>query len=91
MSAEEDGWRRFLKLCLKAKGEGELDALLDTVLTPTERKEIAYRILILRELLKGEKTQREIAKELSVSIAYITRGSNALKRTEPALKRMLES
>lgn len=91
MNNEEDGWRRFLELCLRSRKENELHELLEAVLTPTERREISFRILILRELLKGEKNQRIIAKELPTSIANVTRGSNVLKQIGSGLRRTLES
>ena len=91
MNTEEDGWQRFLKLCLKAKGPKELNALLEALLTHTERHEIAFRALIFQELLRGEKPQREIAKELSISIAKVTRGSNVLKTIGPDLRKILEN
>ena len=43
------------------------------------------RYSIIHELIKQEKTQREIAKELNVSIAKISRGSNELKRIDKKL------
>jgi TrpR family trp operon transcriptional repressor len=48
-------------------------------MTQEERRDLTNRFRITRELIKGEKTQREIAKTLNVSIANITRGSNFLK------------
>ena len=45
-----------------------------------KRKKKRKSILYLG-LLKKQKTQREIAEDLNVSIAKITRGSNELKRT----------
>ena len=88
--SEEDGWRGFLELCLKVKGFKELDALLDLFLTATERSEVSKRFLIVRELLSGKKTQREMAKDLKVSIAKITRGSNMLKTIKTDLRKLLE-
>jgi TrpR family trp operon transcriptional repressor len=88
---EEDGWRGFLEHCKKAKTVKELEKYFHLFLTPTERQEISGRYLIVQALLKGEKTQREIAKDLEVSIANISRGSNMLKTTEPDLKKFLES
>ena len=87
---EEDGWRGFLALCLKAKSEKELDALLGLMLTASERDEIANRVLIFRDLVRGEKTQREIAKDLKTSIANVSRGSNCLKTIGPDLRRFIE-
>jgi TrpR family trp operon transcriptional repressor len=55
-----------------------------------EKSAIADRYLIIKGLLNGKKTQREMAETLKVSIAKITRGSNALKTIEPKLKAFLE-
>lgn len=88
--AEEDGWRGFLSLCPQAKEPKELDELFWLFLTLEERKDIAARYLILRELAKGKKTQREMAKDLGVSIAKITRGSNSLKMVSKELRGLLE-
>lgn len=91
MTNEEDGWRRFLELCLKTGSRDELDALLEAFLTSTERQEIAYRALIFRELLSEKLTQREIAQTLPVSIAKVTRGSNNLKTIDPIVRSLLAS
>ena len=87
---EEDGWRAFIERCLRVESVKELEDFFRLFLTPAERKEIAGRYLIVRELLKGEKSQREMAKNLGVSIANISRGSNFLKITGPDLKKFLE-
>lgn len=76
----QSGWRSFLKLCSACTDEKTLSSLLDLLLTTEEKQSLAMRCLIIVELLKQEKTQREIAKDLGVSIAKITRGSNELKR-----------
>ena len=88
MESEVDGWRRFLELCRGAKGAKELDELFWLLLTTEERKDISTRTLIVQELVRGEKTQREIAKDLGVSIAKITRGSNFLKMATEKLRRL---
>lgn len=87
---EKNGWRLFLERCLSIDNSKDLDAYFELFLTPTERQEIAGRYLIVQELLKGEKTQREIAKDLKVSIANISRGSNILKTTRSDLKKLLK-
>jgi TrpR family trp operon transcriptional repressor len=53
--------------------------LFELLLTPEEKKIILNRLAITRDLLVNNNTQRTIAKDLGVSIATITRGSNALK------------
>lgn len=90
MTNEEDGWRRFLTLCKKASLE-ELDELLKAILTHTERHEIAFRVLVFRELIRGERTQREIAADLPISLANVSRGSNVLKTMEPEIRTLIAS
>jgi TrpR family transcriptional regulator, trp operon repressor len=88
MESESDGWRGFLRLCLEAKSEKELDELFWLILTPEEREDIKTRFLIVQELVRGKKTQREMAKDLGVSIAKITRGSNFIKQISSNLRRL---
>ena len=54
------GWRTFTKLCLASKNEKMLSSLLDLLLTQEEKESIALRCLIVVELLKKEKTQRDM-------------------------------
>lgn len=72
----------FIDLCINAQQEKMLPDLFEFFLTPEERQDIATRLLLVKALLKGDKTQREIAKDSHISIAKITRGSNELKRTD---------
>lgn len=88
--SEASGWQEFLSLCHKTKTTQTLDKLLRLYLTQEEVQAISMRDLIVRELLKGEKTQREMAKTLHVSIAKITRGSNSLKLIDEDLKQLLK-
>jgi len=76
---ESDGWQQFLELCLKGKDPKRLEVLFRLLFTAEERSSIAKRCLIIQALLEGKKPQREMAKDLELSIAKITRGSNALK------------
>jgi len=87
---EKENWKGFLKLCLSAKTEKQLDALFDLFLTPEEKSSITTRHAIVHELLAEKKPQRQIAAELAVSIAKITRGSNELKRISPKLRGFLK-
>lgn len=80
MEKFKEGWKSFLDLSQGMKDEKTLSTLYDLLLTPEEKESIAMRCLIVRELLAEKQTQREIAKNLNVSIAKITRGSNEIKR-----------
>jgi TrpR family transcriptional regulator, trp operon repressor len=88
--SSEDGWYDFLKLCSKIKTPEEFNNFFALFLTFEERETMASRYLIIKALLEGQLTQREIAEIYKVSIAQITRGSNALKIIDPEFKRNLE-
>lgn len=75
----ESVWRRELaKLMVSAKSAGELDGLLDALLTPAEHEELAKRWQIVKQLIQGV-PQREVRDKLKVSIATVTRGSRELQ------------
>lgn len=82
-------WKLFLTLCLKARDMDELSRLLDCLLTIEEKEAISDRVAIIKALLDNKLTQREMAAKLNVSIAKITRGSNALKTIDTKLKLFL--
>jgi TrpR family transcriptional regulator, trp operon repressor len=84
------GWAEFLVLTSQAQSTQELNTLFDLFLTIEEKELLASRYLIIKELCEGKMTQRNIAKTHHVSIAQITRGSNALKATGKSLKNFLE-
>ncbi|MCB1071821.1 MAG: trp operon repressor [Chlamydiales bacterium] len=87
---DKDGWRKFLELMVEMGDPKELDELSRLLFTSEERDAISKRIRIIEELLKGEKTQREIATNFHLSIAKITRGSNALKEVSEKMKQFLK-
>ena len=87
---QEDGWWRFLRLCLEVDTPEQLDEFFTFFLTNEERCDLASRFLLVRELIKGEKTQRQIAEDLEVSISKITRGSNAMKLLDTETREWLK-
>lgn len=91
MTEPADGWRQLLTWCQQIKGTEQLSSLLDLILTYDEKVDISKRCLIIRELLAKNQSQREIAKNLNVSIAKITRGSNELKRVDSDLIEFIKS
>lgn len=86
----EDGWSDFLELCSKIKTPEAFNCFFSLFLTFEERETMGSRFLIIKALLEGQLTQREIAETYKVSIAQITRGSNALKIMDPEFKKFLE-
>lgn len=87
--AKVDGWRDFLNLCNAFSSPLELNQFCNLFFTIEEKRILASRYLIIKALLEGKMTQREIARTYNVSIAQITRGSNALKIIGPKLKKLL--
>ena len=86
---EKKGWQLFIKLCVTASKKGNLEQLLQFLLTDEEVAQLEKRVLLVQALLSEEATQREIAKNLQVSISKITRGSNSLKHIDIDLKKFL--
>lgn len=84
------GWKSFIKLVAAAQSPEQLDDLMQALFTYEERDQMALRIELLAELLRKQKPQRQIARELGVSIATITRGSNLLKSIKTKLRFFLE-
>ena len=89
--SSEDGWCDFLELCSKIKTPEAFNSFFALFLTFEERETMGSRYLIIKALLEGQLTQREIAETYKVSIAQITRGSNALKIIDPEFKKFLET
>lgn len=63
---------------MSANNTDAMSEVLSALLTPSELHSISVRLEIAR-LLKAGVTQREIAKQLGVGIATVTRGSKELK------------
>jgi TrpR family trp operon transcriptional repressor len=84
-------WQQVVDLIGRSSDCKQHDMLLTMLLTRDEREALIARVNIIRELLKGELSQRQISQMLGVGIATITRGSNELKsKNEDEKKVMLE-
>lgn len=83
--ASSSAFKPFIDLCQSVKDPQLTAELFDLFFTPEEKEDFSNRYLIIQALLQQDKPQRQIAKDLHVSIAKITRGSNELKRISPAL------
>ena len=84
------GWGGFLDVCVRQSNANELSKFFDVFLTISEKDEFAKRFNIIIELLKGTKTQREIAKDIGVSLANVSRGANVLKIAPKNIKDVLK-
>ena len=82
-------WNQVGGLLADQKDHDALVGMLAILLTPEERNAVGSRLAIIRALLAGEESQRDISARLGVSIATITRGSNMLKTLDERQKKLL--
>lgn len=73
----------------KLKDDKEIFQFLDEVLTESELEALSKRWRILN-MLNSNITQREIAKELNVSLCKVTRGAKILKNENSIVKKYLK-
>jgi TrpR family trp operon transcriptional repressor len=66
-----------------------IESFLRCLLTPAETADVAARWALVKALDEGQ-PQREIAKNLGISLCKITRGSRELKKEKSAFRRILE-
>lgn len=69
----------LVRVLLSMKSSEEMTNLLEGILTPKELLEIPMRLRIVRMLKKGI-PQHQIAKELRIGIATVTRGSKEIQK-----------
>ncbi len=72
-------WQQLMDLIKRAADEGQHELLLTLLMTSDERDALLARTNIIYELLKGDRSQRQVSQMLGVGVATITRGSNELK------------
>lgn len=72
-----------------ASDREEMAVLIEGLLTPGEIEEIVFRWRLLTRLLQGQ-PQREISRELSISLGKIARGSRLLKYGLPEFRELIE-
>ena len=66
-------------MLLSLENRQNMLSFLDGILTPQELTDISQRLQIVKELKQG-RPQREIAENLGVGIATVTRGSREIKK-----------
>lgn len=88
MKAKEIGKLQFM--IEEALAQGVLTELFDLIFSEAEIEHLQARYQIIGGLVKGQETQRELARRLKLSIAIITRGSNELKRQPRKLVAFLD-
>ena len=69
------------KILSKVKNPAEIENFIVEILTESELDTLSKRWQIMEMLSQG-RTQRDIAKELKVSLCKVTRGSHILKKKD---------
>lgn len=87
--ANEKHKEALLGVILKINDKQFLAKFLEDLLTLKEFEDIIKRWQIVKQLAKGT-PQRQVAKNLGVSIATITRGSRVLQSKNSAFKQILK-
>jgi TrpR family trp operon transcriptional repressor len=72
-------FKKLVKLLVSINSEEEMENLLVGLFTPKEREELPIRIQIIKMLKQGI-PQHQIAEELGVGVATVTRGSKEIKQ-----------
>jgi TrpR family trp operon transcriptional repressor len=73
----------------RVKDSALIEEFLRCLLTPAEIADVAGRWALVKAL-REKTSQRDIAKDLGVSLCKITRGSRELKKENSAFARILE-
>ena len=81
--------RDLIDSVVKIDSEVEMELFFKELLTESEIETLSKRWRILRMLNEGA-TQREIAKELQVSLCKVTRGAKILKDEKSVLAKMIK-
>lgn len=83
-----DNLDELIEIFTNSKDKQTTRKLLTEILTKSELEDLAKRWFILKELYKGT-SQRDIAKEMEVSLCKITRGSRILKQDNSEFRKIL--
>lgn len=83
-------WESFLGLFLQIEDKNTVNMLFNLFLTMNEKDMMIDRYLLVKSLLEGNLTQREIAEKLHLSISKITSGSKAVQILQEKDRNYLE-
>ena len=86
----QDDWQSLIKLLAQTNSEVEMSQLLAFLLTPEEKVQLSKRLRLTQLMAFSTLSQREIAKQLNMSISTVTRCSNALKSLPKVAKDKLK-
>ncbi|KEI35173.1 transcriptional repressor protein TrpR [Francisella sp. W12-1067] len=88
MNTIKDGWQQLVNILSENTDPQDISVICDFLLTKEEKEQLSKRVLLTKELIKKSKSQREISKEIGISICTVTRCSNALKDCPTRVKKI---
>ena len=86
----EKGKVDLLNIVLSIKDKEELKSFIDDMFTEKEVEDVVQRYLLMDDLYRG-KSQRDIARDRSMSLCKITRGSKMLKKKEGFMRKFFSN
>lgn len=78
-SSMNEQLEELIDVILRIKNKSEMYEFLLGIFTPQEFEEISTRLQIVKKLKQGV-SQHQIAKELNVGVATVTRGSKEIQK-----------
>lgn len=81
--------RELSEVLVSIKKGSVAEAFLHNILTPSELEEISIRLQVVKMLMDGV-SQRDVAKNLGVSMGTVSRGSRELKYGADGFKKVLQ-
>lgn len=85
----EDNLNEIIRIFAKENDFESMKKLFEELFTPKELISISKRWNLMKEIYRGN-TQRQIAKDMEISLCKITRGSKILKDPDSIFKKLLE-
>lgn len=87
---DKEHYKELFELILNLKNYDEVESFISDILTPQELDAVAERWQIVKMLLEGKHSQRDIAEKLSVAIATVTRGNRQINYGNGGFKKIFE-
>lgn len=84
----QESYKELISLIGDTSDKQFLASFFECLFTPSERKAMVERWILVKELKKGV-TQREIARKFNMSLCKITRGSRELQKKDSAFLKAL--
>ena len=84
-----ESYNDLIKLFAATNNEEDMKRLFDDMFTEAEQKDFTIRWKLMNDLYR-HKSQRDIAKDLKISLCRITRGSKMLKKKDGFIRSVLE-